>query len=257
MIVAVFVREPPALAEGPDQATQAKTTTLTATQKAKQHYLKGEAYFKAHAFSAAMGEYLSGYEEKPDPVFIFNVAQCQRLLGHPEPALNTYRRYLVEAPEGAGRAIAERQVAELERLVAGGGTLHPSAVTEAFGRAAGSTQVAAAAPPAPPASGTAATVPAAPAPPEQALPLVPVRSAAPASMAPPLAFTTTFARTSSNPSTSTRASALLVVHTDAGSRPVYERWWFWAAASTVSVFAVVAIASSGGRPGCDAGRSCR
>src|SRR4051794_39696392 len=36
----------------------------TAVQRAKQHYLKGEAYFKARDFSAAMGEYQSGYEEK-------------------------------------------------------------------------------------------------------------------------------------------------------------------------------------------------
>src|SRR5438552_18761209 len=99
----------------------------TALQRAKQHYLKGEAYFKARDFSAAMGEYQSGYEEKADPVFIFNIAQCQRLLGHPAPALESYRRYLSEAPDGAGRAIAERQIQELERLTAAAAATTPPA----------------------------------------------------------------------------------------------------------------------------------
>jgi len=255
MIVAGLVGEHPALAEGPTQATQAKTTTLTATQKAKQHYLKGEAYFKAHAFSAAMGEYLSGYEEKPDPVFIFNVAQCQRLLGHHGPALRSYRRYLVEAPEGAGRAIAEKQVAELERLVAGRDSPYPSAVTEVFGPAPTSSvspaSAAPSAPPSAPVSGTVATVQARAAPPEVTLALVPVRSAATVPIATPAAFVTTSARASSS------TSALLVMHTAPEPRPIYERWWFWSAAGAVSVFAVVAIASAGGRPGCEAGRSCR
>src|SRR4051812_531690 len=91
---------PAARAEGP-------AAQPTAAQKAKQHYLQGEAYFKSRNFSGAMEEYQNGYLEKPDPIFIFNMAQCQRLLGNRGPALEFYRRYLREAPRGAGRPIAE------------------------------------------------------------------------------------------------------------------------------------------------------
>src|SRR3569623_1580024 len=85
----------------------------TPAQKAKQHYLQGEAYFKSKNFSEAMDEYQKGYLEKPDPVFIFNNAQCQRLLGNSSAAIEFYQRYLGEAPDGPGRPVAEKEIAEL------------------------------------------------------------------------------------------------------------------------------------------------
>ena len=197
-----------------------------------------------------MGEYLSGYEEKPDPGFIFNVAQCQRLLGHPGPALQSYRRYLNEAPEGAGRVIAERQAAELEQLLGSGDK--PPAHAEGAGLAPPAVSSAALAPPsaaAPPTSEVAPVRPAAQ--PEPAISLV---TSAEAPLAGPLpALPATAIQAPPDP----RTSEVSAARTEAERRPVYERWWFWAATSAVSVFAVVAVASSGGRPACDIGRMCR
>jgi len=247
-----FSGERPALADGPAQATPA-------TQKAKLHYLKGEAYFKAHDFSAAMGEYLSGYEERPDPVFIFNVAQCQRLLGHPGPALQSYRRYLAEAPEGAGRAVAEKQVAELEQLVAGNDQAHAVQETGLFGPAAvapGGLRPPDAVAPAASGPEAAPAVQVAAASSGSASSVVPLPSSlATSAGTPPVpALTTTAAATSS----SANANELLVTRAEAEPRPIYKRWWFWtAAAGVVSLFAVAAIASSSDRPGCDTGRLCR
>ena len=85
----------------------------TPAQRAKQHYQQGEAYFKAKNFSAAMEEYQRGYLDKANPVFIFNIAQCQRLLGNSAAAVEFYQRYLKEAPDGPGRPVAEKQIAEL------------------------------------------------------------------------------------------------------------------------------------------------
>ena len=245
IIVAAFAGDRPARAEGPTGAT-------TATQRATQHYLKGEAYFKARDFSAAMGEYLSGYEEKADPIFIFNVAQCQRLLGHPGPALRSYRRYLAEAPDGAGRAIAEKQTAELERLVAGN---EPSPAAEDDPSVLG---------PAPmPLGGLGTPEPTAP-PVLEAAPLAeagassegavsPFVTAPPTPLIPiPTAIT---AETTSSPGATPSES--LVTPAEPERSPIYKRWWFWTAAGAVSLFALVAATSSSDRPGCDTGRLCR
>lgn len=244
MIVAASAGERPARAEGPTRAT-------TATQKATQHYLKGEAYFKARDFSAAMGEYLSGYEEKADPIFIFNVAQCQRLLGHPGPALQSYRRYLSEAPDGAGRAIAEKQAAELQRLVAGSA---PSPAAEdddlsVLGSApmplGGSGTPEPGAPPLPeaaPLAGGAASS-------EEAV--SPLVTAAPTALIPIPTAPTAETSSSAGPSES------LVAPAEPERSPIYKRWWFWTAAGAVSLFALVAATSSGDRPGCETGRLCR
>src|SRR3569623_1278330 len=104
-----------AAAGATDRAAETAPATAQATpaQRAKQHYLRGEAYFKSKNFSEAMDEYQKGYLEKPDAVFIFNIAQCQRLLGNSSAAVEFYQRYLGEAPDGPGRPVAEKEIAEL------------------------------------------------------------------------------------------------------------------------------------------------
>jgi hypothetical protein len=237
----------------------------TPNERAKQHYLKGEAYFKAHDFSAAMGEYQSGYEEKADPVFIFNIAQCQRLLGHPGPALESYRRYLRESPDGAGRAVAERQIAELEALT-GSEEATPSATpvvpppiattvlgtpppTASPGVASGGPSVEVE----PTASKPSALPRAA-----GSEPLAASSSSAARSESPPVKMRSLTAVDATSPSVGT--SPALTLHGDQEpARPIYRRWWFWAAAGALSIAAIVAIsaASSGGKPACDADRICR
>lgn len=229
----------------------------TALQRAKQHYLKGEAYFKARDFSAAMGEYQSGYEEKADPVFIFNIAQCQRLLGHPAPALESYRRYLSEAPEGAGRAIAERQIEELERLTAGATTTPPAVPPPA------TTSVAGAPPASSPAAGGSEAPPAVdalPPPPHAAAPtpLVPPPHAV-APSRPPTATTRSLAAVDNSSRSAAPAPALSLHRDEDPGPPLYRRRWFWVVvgAFTFASIVAVAVASSSGRPACDAGRVCQ
>jgi hypothetical protein len=230
-------------------------------QRAKQHYLKGEAYFKAHDFSAAMGEYQSGYEEKADPVFVFNIAQCQRLLGHLGPALESYRRYLREAPEGAGRAVAERQIADLERLTGVEATT-PSASPPL--PSAGATNIAGAPPVVTPEGPTTIeTPPPLPSPSSPSHAVGPEPSVAPPSstaLAESPTMTTRSLAAVDTTSPTVAASPALAIRTDQEpAPPLYRRWWFWAAAGALSIATIVAIsaASSGGKPACDADRVCR
>ena len=227
---------------------QLPASAPTAAQKAKQHYQQGEAYFKSKNFSEAMDEYQKGYLERPDSVFIFNIAQCQRLLGHRESAVEFYQRYLREAPDGAGRAVAERQIAALSAppanvsAAAAGAALSPPTP-------AGSTTAPVAA--APGNRPGAAPEPAASAPGAGAAPPVQTAPAAPAA-GPALASASALA------TPAPEAPVLLTARAAEPQRPVYERWWFWTAAAAVVVGTVIAVsASSPSRPDCGAGRICK
>lgn len=245
-----LARAEDALPAAPDQ---------TAAERAKRHFAQGEGYFKSHKFEEALDEYRLGYLEKPSPVFTFNMAQCHRLLGHRGPAIELYRRYLLEAPDGGGRALAEQRIAELtaegkpdkgDELGAATPTapppadLPPSSTTlEASPAGAEPTAVAiptaasdVLAPAHSPASGADVAAPSAlePAPKPVAAPLLVAKLAAPA------------------PSVSVSARA------EERERPIYRRWWFWGAAAAIATGTVIAIASSSsGRPACDPDRLCK
>ena len=217
----------------------------TPAQKAKRHYLQGEAYFKSKNFSEAMDEYQKGYLEKPDPVFIFNIAQCQRLLGNSAAAVEFYQRYLREAPNGPGRPVAEKEIAELR------------------GPAPPETAVATVTPP------TAEPVPEAraqAAPPVPPGPIVPLPGAAPvvapaaAAAAPEPAAAAPATPPAPLPAASASPSAPVYVAAQAqpAEPPVYKRWYFWTAIGVLVLSTViVASATSSNRPNCDAGRICK
>jgi tetratricopeptide (TPR) repeat protein len=66
---------------------------------AKKAYDKGAVQFKLQHYDEALAMFQRAYVEHPDPVFLFNVAQCQRLLGQNKAAIRSYRLYLSEAKD--------------------------------------------------------------------------------------------------------------------------------------------------------------
>jgi len=221
--------------------TPPTAAAVTPAQKAKQHYLRGEAYFKSKNFSEAMDEYQKGYLEKPDPVFIFNIAQCQRLLGNSAAAVEFYQRYLKEAPDGPGRPVAEREIAELRPPQPDGAS---PAETPA---------------PAVPPPGPIVPLPAAEQP-------APAMAAAPPPAAPPPAAAAPESSPSPPsplpaaplPAASPSSSVDLSAQAQPGEPPVYKRWYFWTAIGVLVLSTViVASATSSSRPSCDVGRTCK
>ncbi|HEY4187831.1 MAG TPA: tetratricopeptide repeat protein [Polyangia bacterium] len=223
--------------------TKAPTEAPTAAQKAKQHYLQGEAYFKSRNFSDAMDEYQRGYLEKPDPVFIFNMAQCQRLLGHRAAAVEYYQRYLREAPEGPGRGVAEKQIADLQRTAPADGLAAP-----AYG-----------APPPVEAAPSPPVIPLHPVAPEFSAPAPVVEApAAVPDSAPSSASATSIINTPAPMPPMAAAPVYVAASAEPAPLPVYKRWWFWAGAGALFMGALlVAAEASSGRPGCDPGRICK
>jgi tetratricopeptide (TPR) repeat protein len=85
---------------------------------ARRHHERATTFYNLGQFEEAIGEYRKGYEQKADPVFLYNIAQAYRQLGALDRALFFYRRYLSTLPGAPNRPQVEQLVVELDQLVA-------------------------------------------------------------------------------------------------------------------------------------------
>lgn len=204
-------------AMGERRALAAPVTEGQRLRAARQHYEQAVSHFNLDEFEAALAEFREAYRIKPDPSFLFNIAQCYRKLGLRDAAIDFFHKYVRASPDANNRAEAERWIAELK---ARGDD--PAAAATADG--------------APPAASSATTT-AAPA----AAP-VDAPTSAPLALSPPPASTTP-ASTPLALGISASASA-----TPAETTPVYRRWWFWTALGAVAAGAAVIAFSLGSTP---------
>jgi tetratricopeptide (TPR) repeat protein len=147
----------PAAAVAAVPPVPAATTVVDATAVAKDLYSAAERLYAGGAYDDALVVYRLAYEARPDPIFLFDIAQCFRLGGKGELALSYYREFLKEKPDAPNRADVEAIVHDLEALVLAAGGLLVTAGPVVAPAAAG---VVASAPP--PSPVFAAPAPAAP-----------------------------------------------------------------------------------------------
>jgi tetratricopeptide (TPR) repeat protein len=183
----------------------------TAYDAAKQHYKLGE-------YREAQEGFKEAYRNYENPIFIFDLAQCQRQLGEREEAIHSYRMFLVEKPDAPNRRKVEDMIATLEKQRA-------SPPTPAS--APGSQEE-------PPIKQSAPPTPSAP----KLNPLL---------VAPPTETPSVKSRPTDAPVTTppreTPAPALATVESAPPPfrKPVYKRWWLWTAVGAVVVVGVVGI----------------
>lgn len=99
-----------------------------ATTAAKQHYQQGESAFALGDYNKALEEYTAGYQQKPLPAFLFNIAQCHWNIGDAAKAVSNwdkaiesydramffYRKYLTEAKDDLRKESIEDIIGKLE-----------------------------------------------------------------------------------------------------------------------------------------------
>src|SRR3954468_12852637 len=51
-------------------------------EKARAHFQQGDTYFKLEKYANALQEFEQAYLAKQDPSFLYNIAQCHRLMGN-------------------------------------------------------------------------------------------------------------------------------------------------------------------------------
>ncbi len=88
-----------------------------ASSEAKGYYQKGMKAYNLSEFTEALNAFKEAYRVKPDPVFLFNIAQCHRRLSDPEQASAFYHSYLREAPSAPNRPEVERIILEMDAAI--------------------------------------------------------------------------------------------------------------------------------------------
>jgi tetratricopeptide (TPR) repeat protein len=85
---------------------------------AKQHYEAGETAYHLGELDRAISEWRQSYELSKVPLLLYDLGQAYRQKGDTKQALFFYKQYLSVAPMGESRDVAEKQVAELNQVLA-------------------------------------------------------------------------------------------------------------------------------------------
>ncbi len=85
----------------------------TETERARASWIGGQALFNQGKYQEAMALFAEGYALSHRPAFLFNMAECARLLDDRPLAHRLYLRYLTYHPESHGREKAKQRCLEL------------------------------------------------------------------------------------------------------------------------------------------------
>lgn len=87
-----------------------KADARAAFKRATQHFNLGE-------YGEALEQFKEAYRSFEDPTLLFNIAQCNRMLGNKTEALRGYRVFLRELPDTPNRAEVEALIASLDQAI--------------------------------------------------------------------------------------------------------------------------------------------
>lgn len=88
-----------------------------AIKKANGHFKLGQEFFKSGQWDRAIAEYQQALDLTGEPLMVFNIALAHDRAGRAEQALEGYRKYLEENPDGAIADEARGYVAKLTPVV--------------------------------------------------------------------------------------------------------------------------------------------
>jgi hypothetical protein len=80
---------------------------------AKQHFTRGKQLAASRDFAHAYDEFAAGYVVSHRAQFLFNMAECMRVLGDAARARDLYSQYLAANPDGELATAARTHVTEL------------------------------------------------------------------------------------------------------------------------------------------------
>ena len=85
----------------------------SANDEARRHFERGKQLTSAKDFAHAYDEFAAGYDLTQLPPFLFNMAECERVLHDAPRARELYQRYLAASPQGDLANAARSRLAEL------------------------------------------------------------------------------------------------------------------------------------------------
>lgn len=230
-------------------AGQARAGNTDGKAEAKAHFAAGENHYNLNEFTEALQEFKDAYRLYPDPVFLYNLGQCERQLGHHEDAIRFYRSFLRLQPKAPNKAEVQRKIEEMEAALRSKPPAEPEPAASPAkvepaapaGDSLGESPTLTAAPisaTAEPAPTTTATAEPAPTTSVTAEP----DSVSPPSSIPTLAPTLTAESMPASPGMANLSESAQPAVED---RVFYRTWWFWTAAGVLAAGAVTAVILSG------------
>ena len=95
-------------------------TGVARADDSEAHYDKGKQLYAAKDFVAAVAEFAAARAIDPQPRYVFNLAQAQRMAGQCAEAVTSYEAFLATAPVEAQASVArgglEKCKAQLTQL---------------------------------------------------------------------------------------------------------------------------------------------
>ena len=82
-------------------------------QQARDYFDRGTAAFDQGRHVEALAAFSAGYELSKKPAFLYNMAECARLIGDRGRAYELYKRFREATPDTKRRAEVEKWIAEL------------------------------------------------------------------------------------------------------------------------------------------------
>lgn len=80
---------------------------------AKAAYRRGMQHYNLDEIEQALVAFRDAYRAFEDPIFLFNIGQCQRRLGQHQAAISSFRAYLREVRDAPNRAEVEKLIEKL------------------------------------------------------------------------------------------------------------------------------------------------
>jgi len=117
-------KEPPKKDGGDKQEEELK-------QKVKKLFEEGMVQYDLRRFDAAITLFEKAFETRPDPVFLYNIAQAHRMAGRPADAAAFYRNYLRKAPDAPNAADVKGWITTLDKEAGGKPATAPLPAAEA------------------------------------------------------------------------------------------------------------------------------
>jgi hypothetical protein len=90
-------------------------------EKARELYRQGSKYYDVGQFDKAIDFWQQAYDQKPDPSFLYNIAQAYRQKEDPKQAIFFYKSYLRNAPKAANKAEVQQRIDTLQKQLDSGG----------------------------------------------------------------------------------------------------------------------------------------
>lgn len=88
-----------------------------ATAQARQLFEDAQKQFDLGNWDAAVAGFSKAYELRPDPIFLYNMAQAYRRAGNAKRAVDLYKNYLIKNPKSPQRAEVEEKIKGLQRQI--------------------------------------------------------------------------------------------------------------------------------------------